>query len=184
MQQNVRPEGNILKPRISLTLYSNIFNDDFNLGFGRPRSDTCAKCDKLHIAIQAANGAEKLQKEKEKEKHHHEAQSGYSSKSDDKKAAIHSWRGKKRVTGGVVPRSKDTVDMITYDFQQNLETPTLRHNDMFYSRQLWTYNFGIHDAVKNHGIMNVWPETVAKRGSSEVVSSLETYIQEHGTGAR
>ncbi|KAJ7391428.1 hypothetical protein OS493_018473 [Desmophyllum pertusum] len=62
MQQNVRPEGNIPKPWISLTLYSNIFNDDFNLGFGRPRSDTCAKCDELHIAIQAANGAKKLQK--------------------------------------------------------------------------------------------------------------------------
>ena len=49
--------------------------------------------------------------------------------------------------------------MITYDFQQNLETPNLQHNDMFYKRQLWTYNFGIHDCVSNQGYMFMWDET-------------------------
>lgn len=37
----------------------------------------------------------------------------YTSKSEDKKAANHSWRGNKRVTGGKLPQSKDAVDMIT-----------------------------------------------------------------------
>lgn len=62
--------------------------------------------------------------------------------------------------------------------------PTLQHNDMFYSRKLWTYNFGIHDFVSNQGTMNLWPETTAKRESTEVISCLKTFLQEHGTGAR
>ena len=77
---------------------------------------------------------------------------------DDKARAVRSWVGKPRPVGssGVKHRSKDAVDMITYDFQQNLETPNLQHNDMFYKRQLWTYNFGIHDCMSNK--VNKLPE--------------------------
>lgn len=68
------------------------------------------------------------------------------------KAAIVTWAGKRWVYGGVKPKSKDCVEVITFDFQQNLETPNLRHNDMFYLRQMWTYNFGIHDCVQGRGM--------------------------------
>ena len=73
--------------------------------------------------------------------------------------------------------------MLTYDFQQNLETPTLQQN-VFYARQLWTYNFGVHNCVANKGIMHTWPETVAKRESAEVTSCLDMYLKENGSGAR
>ena len=175
------------KPQVSSFLYHKIFNEEFNLGFGRPRTDTCARCDELAISIKAAASPEERHGlEQQREEHQKKAEEGFQSKMDDKKAAIHSWRGKRREIGGIPSRSKDAVDMITYDFQQNLETSTLRHNDVFYARQLWTYNynFGIHDCVANEGIMNIWPETIAKRGSAEVASYLETYLKENGTGAR
>lgn len=112
-----------------------------------------------HI-YQVASGAEKERLQCVQEEHHKDAHLGYDCKTDDKKAAVHSWRGKKWVLGRVLPRSKDAVVfVITYYFQQNLETSTLRHN-MFYTRQLWTYNFGVHDCVVNQGIMHLWPETV------------------------
>ena len=57
-------------------------------------------------------------------------------------------------------------------FEQNLPVPTLTHSDVFYSRQLWVYNFGIHDCVSKRGCMYMWSELTAKRGSSEVASCL------------
>ena len=68
--------------------------------------------------------------------------------------------------------TKDAIVMITFDFQQNLPTPHLHHNDMFYLRQIWTYNFGILDCVSDQGYMYLWDETMAKRGSSEVASCV------------
>ena len=74
--------------------------------------------------------------------------------------------------------------MITFDLQQNLPTPNLNHNDIFYLRQLWTYNFGIHDCVNGKGFMFMWHEAMAKRGASEISSCLYTFFQRFRTGAR
>ena len=67
--------------------------------------------------------------------------------------------------------------MISFDFQQNLPTPNLHHNDVFYTRQLWTYNFGIHDCVADKGYMYMWDKTVAKCASSQVASCLKNLFQ-------
>ena len=39
------------KPQVKEWLYRKIFNEEFNLGFGYPRSDTCEKCDLLKVLI-------------------------------------------------------------------------------------------------------------------------------------
>ena len=136
--------------------------------------------------VRSSEGAEKEKLEKELEEHHKLAESAFTMRRDDKARAVRSWVGKPRPVGssGVKHRSKDAVDMITYDFQQNLETPNLQHNDMFYKRQLWTYNFGIHDCVSNQGYMFMWDETTAKRGSVEVANCLYNFLTEFNTGAR
>lgn len=38
-----------IKPVVTEHRYRMVFNRDFNLGFGLPRSDTCAKCEKLNL---------------------------------------------------------------------------------------------------------------------------------------
>lgn len=48
------------------------------------------------------------------------------------------------------------ISVITFDLQ----------------RQLWTYNFGIHDCQNNKAFMHIWSEIVASRGASEVSSSV------------
>ena len=73
--------------------------------------------------------------------------------------------------------------MITYDFTQNLETPNLQH-DMFYKRQSWTYNFGIHECVSKQGYMFMWDETTARRGSVEVANCIYQFPTEFNNGAR
>ena len=42
------------KPEVKEWLYRKIFNEEFNLSFGYPRSDTCETCDLLHVAILAS----------------------------------------------------------------------------------------------------------------------------------
>ena len=43
------------KPVVKEWLYRKIFNEESNLGFGYPRSDTCQTCDGLRIAIEVAS---------------------------------------------------------------------------------------------------------------------------------
>ena len=74
------------------------------------------------------------------------------------------------------PKATEEIDAFTFDFQQNLPVPCVTTSDLFYMRQLWTYNFGVHDLKTGDGIMHIWDESEAQRGSSEVCSCLEHTI--------
>jgi len=119
----------------------------------------------------------------EEQRLHKNAEAGSISKCLDKAAASKSWRGK-TCTPGQKNTSKDAVDMITYDFQKNLETPNLFHNDVYYPRQLLTYSFGIQNCVATHGYLYLWDETTGKKGSSEVASCLHNFFMDFRSGVR
>lgn len=55
-------------------------------------------------------------------------------------------------------------NVLCTDMQQVLFCPTLSHSNIFYQRQLSVYSSCIHNIGKNKVTMNVWDETVAKRG--------------------
>ena len=69
-------------------------------------------------------------------------------------------------------RTSSDVDMFTFDLQQSLPTPKLATNIVFYKRQMWTYNLGVHDCSNERGYMYMWPECIASRGSQEIGSCL------------
>ena len=72
----------------------------------------------------------------------------------DKNAAVDSWSGYTCSLCTAAYCSKDTVDMVSFDFMQNLLMPNLTHNDVLkYKRQLWMYVFEIHDMVVDRGYM-------------------------------
>jgi len=136
------------------------------------------------MALMCCGGEDEMNRLLEERRQHQEkGENGYESKRRDKKLTQQSWNGKTR-TLGESSTSKDAIDMITFDFQQNLPTPHLHHNDMFYLRQLWTFNFGIHDCINEQGYMFLWSETTAKRGSSEVASCLHKFFSKFKSGAR
>ncbi|KAJ4438558.1 hypothetical protein ANN_14505 [Periplaneta americana] len=45
-------------------------------------------------------------------------------------------------------KADETVETICFDFQQNMDLPTISSGKVFYSRQLWLYSFSIHDWYK------------------------------------
>lgn len=53
----------------------------------------------------------------------------------------------------------------------------LTTNLIYYKRQLWTYNLGIHECDTNQAFMNMWSEDIASRGASEIASCLLKYIR-------
>lgn len=123
------------KPQVREWLYRKIFNEDFNLYFGYPRSDTC---DEMHIAIKAAKTdqeGEPLQSDLAA--HQEKASQGYQSLCNDTEYA----------------KQEDGCIVLTFELMQNLPVSTLTHSSMFYPRQMWEYNFGIHDCKSGAATM-------------------------------
>lgn len=146
---------------VKLHIYREIFRGDHNLRFGVPRSDTCKTCDKLYIKrIAAETDEERKQIEIESELHHRKSEKAYATLKLNEDAA--------KVNSNLV--------VLAVDLQQVVFTPNLTHSDIYYQRQYSNYNFCIHNLGTSQVTMNVWHETLAKRGSTEIASCILKYI--------
>src|SRR5437870_911128 len=76
-----------------------------------------------------------------------------------------------------VKNDKVTTRCIVFDLQKTMPIPRLQTNKIFYMRQLWTYNLGIHDNATGKATMFMWDETTASRGSQEISSCLLSYCR-------
>lgn len=140
---------------ISYSYYAKVFNEEFNLSFGYPKSDTCGVCEQFRIQLQSESSDSSVVHERHEE-HLRSADKFYSELRFDTDMA----------------KKNAHTSTITFDFQQNLPLPHLPVGDLFYMHQLWLYVFGIHSCGDNKVTMFCWPETTAKRGNDEVITCL------------
>lgn len=145
---------------VTYKYYSMVFKKDFpNLRFGRPRSDTCSKCDLYQNKIKSISlsDPERKQVTQKLELHHRKAENA-------------------RVTMNTDIAKSQTIDSddntISIDLEQVLFIPTLTHSDMFYSRQLSCFNLGIHLSDTDDAFMCLWDESLTGRGGNEIASGL------------
>ena len=111
----------------------------------RPKSDTCKTCDSLNVRIVAEEDpTAKQQLQLERQLHHCKAEGAYQQLKEDT----------------ALCRSSTEIDMVTFDLEQSLPTPKLSTNVVFYKRQMWTYNLGVHDCSNDKGYMFMWPESI------------------------
>lgn len=55
------------------------------------------------------------------------------------------------------------IDVLSFDFQQNMPLPHIPSGDVFYKRQLWSYNFCIHSAGTGKSHFYMYNESTAKK---------------------
>lgn len=140
---------------------NHIFVTHFNLSFKSSRSDTCNKCDKIEIKIKYGTIQDIIDGPKD-EKYWHlmEAESARASKNQAQEKS----------------KEDPALVAICFDLQKTLPTPMLTCNRVYYSRQLWTYNFVVHDLASKNAKMLMWRETEASRGYQEIGSCLLKYV--------
>ena len=68
---------------------------------------------------------------------------------------------------------------IVMDLQQTQLVPKLNASSAYYKRKLCLYNFCVFDLQNDKAYMYVWTENVAKRGSVEIYSCLNKWINDH-----
>lgn len=73
-------------------------------------------------------------------------------------------------------KSEAGLHAITFDLQQAMPIPKLSTGPAFYLRKIWGYNFGIHCLNDEQGFCFFWDESVAGRGSEEIISCLNEYF--------
>ncbi|CAH1957700.1 unnamed protein product [Acanthoscelides obtectus] len=133
------------KPLVKLSYYRHTFNTEFNHQFHKPHSDTCSKCDKLNNIIKNSNNENEVSISKVSlELHQRKAQKACEMKKMDAENS----------------KALDDTIAICFVLQQTLPTPLLTTSKVFYLRQLWTYNFCIHNLGTGEARMYTWDETV------------------------
>ena len=130
-----------------------IFNYDFNLSFKLPHSDTCQVCDQATSESAESTTAVVI--------HQLKAKAAYDRLKQDRQRA----------------QNDPSLNTIAFDLQQALPTPMIPTEIVFYMRQLWTYNLGVHNCSDESATMIMWPENMASRGADEIASCLLKYFQ-------
>lgn len=150
--------------KVSYAYYKKVFKKQFsNLSFRRPRVDTCRTCDMLNLKVLAKNEFSEISQIQLNE-HHNQYKMSMNLMATD-------------MANAKLPNYEFSV--IAMDLQQVLPVPTLTHSNMYYSRQLSCYNFGIHLGDNNTAFMCMWDESIASRGSSEIASCLFEVINKN-----
>lgn len=143
--------------------YRYLFNTKFNLHFYVPKKDTCKKCDIFKIQI-SNNGLSDEEKQALEAAHEHHLRKAEKSRACMKE-------------DGELAKSNPDTYVISMDLQKALPFPVLTVSDAYYTRNMYCYNFGIHNLSTDSGIFYVWDETVASRGSQEISSCLLKHIK-------
>ena len=134
---------------------------EFNVAFYVPKADTCKFCDESNINIAQATNQLKTTLQTRLEEHHHEA----STVRNNLKSAVEA------------AKSDPSVLVFTFDMQQTAPLPRLNTSVVFYKRQLWIYNTGIHTCHDDRGYMMLWLEGQGRKGSAEICSCIYEFLK-------
>lgn len=170
-EKNEKEKRTVLKiiDAVSFSTYRRIFLDNFNLKFKSLKKDTCSTCDSFAAKIQSTkNGLDKEVLEQEHNKH------------------IDLWREARELMNKDKQEAEQNKEFecISYDLEKTLPLPRIPTSIVFYKRQLWLYNAGVHSFKKKQGYCYVWTENQAGRGAQEIGSCLIKFIAkevENGT---
>lgn len=147
---------------VDYKFYLNIFQEHFDLTFGRPQIDSCCKCEELSVKLKSPSLNEAAKRVYAAELLVH------------KRKAKKFFKTIERIREKCLADSK--VAGICMDFMQNLQLPEIPIQEVFYMRQLTVHVFNIHDIKSNKAKFYIYHEGLAKKGPNEVCSFLVDFI--------
>ena len=136
--------------------YREVFNTDFNIGFHRPKKDTCNFC-----STYENSSHDEKQKLQEQYKSHHV-----------RKDAVRDLKNHHKV----LAKERDDTVVVTLDMEAVLCCPKLTVSSLYYRRKLSTYNCTVYNLGNQDVHCYMWHEGTGGRGSSEIASCLYAYI--------
>lgn len=74
-------------------------------------------------------------------------------------------------------RVNTDIEVLPFDYQQNMPLPHISCGDVFYKRQLWCYNFCIYSAKTRLAHFFMYDESNGKKGQNEIISFLYFYFK-------
>lgn len=150
---------------VKKSYYRFIFNNKFNYSFNKRKKDVCDVC----LTFRNLPADEKL---KRKDEHSLHVQ-----KKETPRKLLKEETSKFKKNSGTV--------VAIFDLEKALNIPQSESSCLYYKRKISVYNFTIHVTNNDQGICNVWPEVVARRGSSEMGSCLFKFINDQvGKGVK
>ncbi|CAG7829323.1 unnamed protein product [Allacma fusca] len=135
----------------TLTIFREVFNTEFNIKFGFPRSDICDICSGFLNSIRILKrnfheNVDAIETTRNNHDRHLKLADVFYSDMSAAKTFV------------------DTHFSMCMDYQQNMALPVTGINKEFYLRQLWAYNFGIKDLKSGLASMFLYSEHFAKKG--------------------
>ena len=144
------------KEACSFITYKRVFGNFYNMSFFKPRKDLCQTCENYRHAPETEKFVQAYQKHDVRKK------DCYEEKERDKERAIR----------------EEQFQSVTFDLQSVLQIPSSDVSPMYYSRKICVYNLTIYEsAPPNDAYCFCWSELNGKRGSSEIGTTLFTYLQ-------
>lgn len=144
---------------VSEKVYRNVFCNEYNFSFHKPKKDTCQTCNTYNEKKKTGNITESdqamyIEHMKRKEQARTE-------KDADKKRA----------------KNDKSLFVATFDLQAVLQTPCSNVSQTYYKRKLNSYNLTIYSLADARGTCYIWNETHGQRGSSEVGTCVISHIK-------
>lgn len=152
-------QENDIRKKATESMYRHVFSTEYNISFFAPKKDLCDICHKYDNS----NSQEKQVLEEDYQHHIKNKELARKIKNEDKKRA----EGDKNYV------------CATFDLQQVLQVPKTEVGVAYYKLKLSTFNFTIFDLASKQGYCYMWHECIAKRGSSEIASSLLLFLKQN-----
>lgn len=162
----------------SLESYRTIFNNEFNISFGYPRTDTCSTCDSYVVKKNYLDKQLAEENDKDKKLAFSSELKQISIDHDLHLAKSQTFYDRKR-NAKILSRKSRNKEAMCLDFSKNYPCPNINTNDVYYRRQLSLYAFNIHVLSDSTSIFYVYPQTIANKGSDEVASFLHHFVYNH-----
>jgi hypothetical protein len=150
---------------VSYKKYLKFFKENFSLAFGRPHTDMCCICKQLSQKLKSPhlNDNAKRVAAAELMVHRRRSKNFYTAMKNVKEKC----------------NNNDDILGLTLAYMQNVPLPDIPMQEMFYYRQLWFFDFCIHNLKTGKAVFYSYHKGEGSKDPDEVSSFLLDYVSNH-----